>query len=366
MSQSFILKRADSGAETSISTEIIAGRRADCGLVLPSDGLQGGCSRRHARLWVNAGALWVEDLASKNGTYLNDARLPSGQHTPVKVGDRLRFERIEFLVQAQAAQDASTLQRPSRQPSPARPTQPPPRQKTLRPSAGAVPPQEAPPEAPRQAPADRGAVRRTRIPGSTTGIPSSIPPGANWVAINAGSGTSRIPPKARERLLTDAEAAALRPFAQASLPSLRVLSGSLAGERFELLGTGGPRSAWTVGSHIDCDIVLMGDGVSSEHARIVNEGGRWEIYDQLARNGTYLNGQRTRHAYLSSGDQLLIGSIACVFELPGKTRVRRPEKPRNAGSWLYGALVLGIVAFAVWYFLPELKEQLPALARLTQ
>lgn len=32
-------------------------------------------SRRHARLWVDGGALWVEDLGSRHGTLVNGIKI---------------------------------------------------------------------------------------------------------------------------------------------------------------------------------------------------------------------------------------------------------------------------------------------------
>lgn len=46
------------------------GRAAGCGLVLDDDTISG----HHAELWVEAGAAWVRDLGSRNGTFIEDQR----------------------------------------------------------------------------------------------------------------------------------------------------------------------------------------------------------------------------------------------------------------------------------------------------
>ena len=48
-----------------------------------------GVSRRHARLQVEPASCLVQDLGSKNGTWLNDA--PVTAAVPVRDGDRLQF-----------------------------------------------------------------------------------------------------------------------------------------------------------------------------------------------------------------------------------------------------------------------------------
>lgn len=59
------------------------GRDPTCDVVLEDDGI----SRTHARLHAGE-ALWIEDLASTNGTYVNGARVGRAR---VREGDRLQF-----------------------------------------------------------------------------------------------------------------------------------------------------------------------------------------------------------------------------------------------------------------------------------
>jgi len=46
---------------------------------------------------------------------------------------------------------------------------------------------------------------------------------------------------------------------------------------------------------------------SGRHAEIRNEDGRYLLIDTGSRNGTWLNGQRIKHAALSSGDEVEFG-----------------------------------------------------------
>jgi DNA-binding winged helix-turn-helix (wHTH) protein len=53
-------------------------------------------SRRHARIVVSDGAATLEDLGSKNGTFLGEARLQAP--TPVSDGDTIRIGSVPLLV----------------------------------------------------------------------------------------------------------------------------------------------------------------------------------------------------------------------------------------------------------------------------
>lgn len=55
-------------------------------------------SRKHAVIVKEDDAFYVRDLCSKNGTYLNDERIASGERSkdPLRHGDRIRFNHVEF------------------------------------------------------------------------------------------------------------------------------------------------------------------------------------------------------------------------------------------------------------------------------
>lgn len=54
-------------------------------------------SRHHARLRVTPDGLFVEDMGSANGTYINGKRAQSGH---LKPGEELRLDTVRFLLVA--------------------------------------------------------------------------------------------------------------------------------------------------------------------------------------------------------------------------------------------------------------------------
>lgn len=69
----------------------IIGRSSECDISLAAAHL----SRRHAELSVVDGILYVKDLGSANGTFLNGRQITEGR---VKRGDELRFDTLNFGV----------------------------------------------------------------------------------------------------------------------------------------------------------------------------------------------------------------------------------------------------------------------------
>ncbi|WP_110515469.1 double zinc ribbon domain-containing protein [Herpetosiphon llansteffanensis] len=59
----------------------------------PHNGLADGVGRRHARIFVRAGVVQLEDLDSTNGTTVNKQRLQARQIVNLNVGDEIRFGR---------------------------------------------------------------------------------------------------------------------------------------------------------------------------------------------------------------------------------------------------------------------------------
>lgn len=74
-----------------IAPKTVVGRASDCDIVLAAAHL----SRRHAELTVKDGLLYVKDLGSANGTFLNGTQITEAR---VKRGDELRFDTLGFGV----------------------------------------------------------------------------------------------------------------------------------------------------------------------------------------------------------------------------------------------------------------------------
>ena len=67
------------------------GRASASELVLAEESV----SWHHAQVWVEGSRVWVQDLASRNGTFVNDARVRGP--TPVSPGDRIRLGEVVIL-----------------------------------------------------------------------------------------------------------------------------------------------------------------------------------------------------------------------------------------------------------------------------
>ncbi|MCH7316157.1 FHA domain-containing protein [Acinetobacter sp. ANC 3882] len=88
------------GQELNIERDMLVGRHQDADILLQSADI----SRRHAALLLKDQQLWVQDLNSSNGTFINDARVE--QETELHDGDILQFASFVFSVLAPAAADA--------------------------------------------------------------------------------------------------------------------------------------------------------------------------------------------------------------------------------------------------------------------
>ncbi len=74
---------------------LVFGRGPDCDVVVDNPGV----SSRHFRvLRARTGKCFVEDLHSKNGTFLNGTRLPPGRRVEIGLNDTIRISGVRFLV----------------------------------------------------------------------------------------------------------------------------------------------------------------------------------------------------------------------------------------------------------------------------
>ena len=88
-----------------VSDSLSVGRGSDNDVVLGSKQV----SRNHAVLSVSEGQLYVKDLDSSNGTFINDQRIEGNQSSALQVNDTLGFASFLFQVQALDAPENDTL-----------------------------------------------------------------------------------------------------------------------------------------------------------------------------------------------------------------------------------------------------------------
>jgi len=93
----------------------------------------------------------------------------------------------------------------------------------------------------------------------------------------------------------------------ADVPVLVCTGGPLNGQVFHV-----PEGGLTLGRATDNTIVILDDGASRYHARLLYDGGSLWLQDAGSRNGVFVNGGRvTDHRALKVGDS--IGLAASTF-----------------------------------------------------
>jgi predicted component of type VI protein secretion system len=99
-------KGPETGREFRVDGETIIGRQAGCGIVVADTKV----SREHARVFVEAGAAYVADLGSSNGTFVNGTKLAAPRR--LAAGDRLAVGETTFRFHADPAPAPIVADRP--------------------------------------------------------------------------------------------------------------------------------------------------------------------------------------------------------------------------------------------------------------
>jgi DNA-binding CsgD family transcriptional regulator len=89
-----------------LTSNVVLGRAAGCDLQVDDDSV----SRRHAFLRVERDAVWVDDQASRNGTWVNGVRITEPKR--LAHGDKIGVGTCEFQLCAAAALDGSRVTQP--------------------------------------------------------------------------------------------------------------------------------------------------------------------------------------------------------------------------------------------------------------
>jgi pSer/pThr/pTyr-binding forkhead associated (FHA) protein len=293
----FILKKLSSGAEIPVTADLSVGRSPENGLKL----VEGSPSRRHALLSIAADSAWVQDLGSTNGTFVNDKRIDA--KVRLNNNDKLRFDVEEYLfrIESDEREGDQTIARAA--------------------VADLV--------------ADSG---RVKVPSGWVDNPQQA----------SGNKTLYMTPEQlqqeRKRIL--ASGAVDAAVGQVEAPQLIVLGADGESQRIRLRAADAGTREWSVGGEGEREILLKRVGVSALHAKIVNDGDRWKVIDQLSANGTFVNGRRCMMSFLNSGDRISFGSVECIFQLPGgAARSGGASAAGAGGSRLKMVLLIAAASF---------------------
>lgn len=71
-----------------------------------------------------------------------------------------------------------------------------------------------------------------------------------------------------------------------------------------------------IGRHTHCDLSIMDEALSAQHARISHHHGQWWLEDLNSTNGTFLNDTKlTTSAVVITGDQFKCGNTLFVLHI---------------------------------------------------
>jgi pSer/pThr/pTyr-binding forkhead associated (FHA) protein/NADPH-dependent 2,4-dienoyl-CoA reductase/sulfur reductase-like enzyme len=240
-----------------LSNEIAIGRDPSADVSIADPAVSG----THAQITEHGGALYVRDLGSRNGTFVN-RELVSVPHA-LGDGDVIHVGNTDLTFRGSALAPAK--------PEPTAPVEPaePPEAES---PAEAEPPPPAPPE---------------------VAPPAAEPPPA--------------PP----------QPAAPEPRAASGPKEFRLVveAGPLVGLSFRLAGP-----SMLVGRDPEADVALSEPTVSWKHARLSAHGAAWTLTDLGSTNGTQVNGQRIeseRQTPIDPGAEIRFGEITLRFEVAG-------------------------------------------------
>lgn len=99
------------GPSHSLVETLTVGRGGDCGITIADDHI----SREHARLVNHGGLIWLQDLNSSNGSYVNGQRITGACR--LFHGDEVRFDTVAFQLIGHGA-DLTPVRAPEQAPLP--------------------------------------------------------------------------------------------------------------------------------------------------------------------------------------------------------------------------------------------------------
>ena len=268
MTDFFVLRDLSSNENIELSgVAFKIGRHETCDIVLDND----EASRWHAQFSIRQGQLYLEDLGSTNGTYINKREL-KGEHV-VAGGDVVTIGEQSFLVIEPGSAGNTTI-------------------------FGARLGSDETSLVVDQSDPDETALR----------MALSHPPG--WTAKDeAFFSESRESQheKVMENLIRNQSI-----DTHSNVAAFMVTSERRHNDLFlvpKIMG----KTQWSLGRAPASDVTVDDVTVSASHASLKYENGAWLIDDNVSTNGTKVNGNRAKSTRLNRGDTVSLGTLELLF-----------------------------------------------------
>ncbi len=347
-----------------VTTDIIVGRGDSCDLIIKT----GQTSRQHAKLTPTLEGLWVEDLKSSNGTFVNDVVI--SDKTLAHHNDVIKFDTVSFTVQhrvipAEVNSDDVTLVPATKPPAGDDITELSPKAESAAAIASThrVEPETVVATAVVAAAEETASTTEADAintepltsdavePENNTPKRDAVMPPSWAVQRQQSVAGTEIFDRAKSQTFT---AAARTTLEKVTVPTLIGKTDPINDVRFTLTANGN-FGEWEVGRAEPATIIINDNSVSTSHAQIVNDGVRWKLIDLVSANGTYVNDVKGLTTYLKHGDIIRFGQIECQFLLPSDAivqpqkastvvRVENTKKPLNI---VYLGALIAIVLTAI-------------------
>jgi pSer/pThr/pTyr-binding forkhead associated (FHA) protein len=87
-----------------------------------------------------------------------------------------------------------------------------------------------------------------------------------------------------------------------------------------------------IGRKVNCDLRIPLTSVSRQHCELTVDGNKVQVKDLGSSNGTYHNSERVQEAYLSAGDELVIGPVVFTLVVDGQPADIKPVRTIVSGG----------------------------------
>lgn len=137
-----------------------------------------------------------------------------------------------------------------------------------------------------------------------------------------------------------------------AFPTVELLEGAIVTRRYLV-----PEGEFSIGRNENNNIRITDPAVSGVHATIVRVGGRYQLFDKESKNGTRVNGEPVKSVFLRHDDAIEIGGAHLQFKLPKQVKAptdKPIERPKAAEPTVQSAPARPTPVYE-----PAIKAQVP-------